>query len=61
MSARDLERDPKVQHVDVRFFFPADTDAGTFIDRISKAIQDAPEMAELTAAYEVAPDAAPLA
>lgn len=61
MAASDLEQDPDVQSVDVRFFFPRDTDREAFLDRISKALQESPEMAELTAAYEIKADTKPLA
>lgn len=61
MSASDLERDPDVQHVDVRLFFPADTDPGDFTERLAAALQDSPDLCDLTAAYQVEADSKPLA
>ena len=61
MAAADLEGNPSAQHVDVRFFFPSDTSREAFVDMISIAVRNAPELAELTAAYEMKPDTKPLA
>jgi hypothetical protein len=52
MSAAELERDPSVQHVDVRLYFPAEIPAPDLLDSISEALQESPELCDLIAAYQ---------
>lgn len=48
-----IHDDPGVQAVDVRLYFDAELNREELLDKISAALQEAPQLYELTSAYEV--------